>query len=163
MRRVRHLLKWRATIPLFLITFFCFLKIMQKIALISFTMCIYPNLHAWWCIAVFYKNTKKVYFIKVARESLTSVWRLLFSLIIVHVLDMIHTYMYSSMCNLNSQTKVIILYLYRMEYVCRLLLELMYSGYLFFFHPLHRCTTALWVFFFVGQVILIYLQPCCVD
>lgn len=41
---------------------------MQKIALISFTMCIYPNLHAWWCIAVFYKNTKKVYFIK-ARKS----------------------------------------------------------------------------------------------
>lgn len=67
---------------------------MQKIALISFTMCIYPNLHAWWCIAVFYKNTKKVYFIKVARASLSSVWRRLFSLIIVHVLDMIHTYIY---------------------------------------------------------------------
>lgn len=65
---------------------------MQKIALISFTLCIYPNL--WWCIAVSYKNTKKVYFIKVARESLTSVWRLLFSLIIVHVLDMIQTYIY---------------------------------------------------------------------
>lgn len=66
--------------------------IMQKIALISFTLCIYPNL--WWCIAVSYKNTKKVYFIKVARASLSSVWRRLFSLIIVHVLDMIHTYIY---------------------------------------------------------------------
>lgn len=113
---------------------------MQKIALISFTMCIYPNLHAWWCIAVFYKNTKKVYFIKVARESLTSVWRLLFSLIIVHVLDMIHTYMYSRQPDQGHHT------LFISNGVCLQIAARANVFWLFFFHPLHRCTTDLCFF-----------------
>lgn len=119
--------------------------IMQKIALISFTLCIYPNL--WWCIAVSYKNTKKVYFIKVARASLSSVWRRLFSLIIVHVLDMIHTYIYVLEHVQLKQPDQGHHTLFISNGRCLQIAARANVFWLFFFHPLHRCTTDLWVFF----------------
>lgn len=116
---------------------------MQKIALISFTMCIYPNLHAWWCIAVFYKNTKKVYFIK-ARKSYFCVTSAFFTDNCTCPWHDPHVYVLEHVQLKQPDQGHHTLFI--SNRVCLQIAARANVFWLFFFHPLHRCTTDLCFF-----------------